>query len=336
MSFPAVSRHLARAFYGAASGSGAVAGFRWLHRYRVPILCYHSVVDAPLAPRVAAGGLHLPAAAFRAQVQYLTARYRVVSVQQAVAALAGEGEPIPPRSIALTLDDGYANNVRVAAPILREFGARATCFLATAYIDGDDLYWWDEVALAELAGASLDSRIVNDLGGATMPERRRRLDSAWMTVKGKRNKDGALRDMLRPARWSELRAAGDVLDFGGHSSDHRFLDSLSPAELADDLARCRGALATRCGVEGKPPFAYPAGRHTREVAAAVKAAGFSAALDARSRPREQRLASRQVDRWAVPRVGVTSGMNLHAFATALVGLPALLAGHLGSSEGSDA
>jgi len=341
-----MSRRPARVLSRIAGGLGAVAALRWLQRTRVPVLCYHSIVDEPLAPGFAGGGLHLPAATFRSQLRFLTARYRVVPLSRAVAALAGEATPLPPRSLVLTFDDGYANNARVAAPILREFGVRATCFLATAWIDRDEPYWWDEVALA---GSGPGGTVGDDvwkaldlphepgraahtalevLGAAPGAERRRLLDRLWAALNGPPEAHAELRERLRPARWSELRGAADVFDFGGHSAEHRFLDSLPAAELADDLARCRRDLEEGVGVGGPLPFAYPAGRFTPEVAAAVRKAGFAAAVDARPRPREERLAAPGVDRWAVPRVGVSSGMNLDTFAAALVGLPNLLAGRL--------
>lgn len=344
-----MSRRLAPAIWGAANGIGAVAALRWLQRHRVPVLCYHNVVDAALPPAVAAGGLHLPTAAFQAHLSYLAERYHVVSLRQAVAALAGEAPPLA-HSVVLTFDDGYADNVRLVAPILRAFGFRATCFLATAYIDTGELFWWDEVALAFGAGAgqvtaggdqwgSLDltsapgrraaaATAARLLGGAPLLERRRLLDGLWSALKGQVAVSSDLREQLRPARWSELRGAADVFDFGGHSAEHRFLDHLPEAELIDDLARCRRALATRLGPNGKPPFAYPAGRRTRQVVAAVQIAGFGTAVDARDRPRQQRLASGGGDRWAIPRVGVTQDMGLGGFAAALVGLPSLLAGSL--------
>lgn len=345
-----MSPRLARAIYGAASRSGAVAGLRWLRRHRVPVLCYHSVVDVPLPLGVARGGLHVPAREFRAQLRYVAHRYQIVPLRQAIAALAGEATPLPARAVALTFDDGYANNVHVAAPILRDFGFRGTCFLATDYIESGELYWWDEVVLALTAGAGrvaaagdgwgrLDlasapgraaaaDTAARLLGAATLVERRRLLDNLWTLLMGQRERHPDLREHLRPARWSELRSAADVFDFGGHSAEHRFLDHLPPAELREDLARCRRALETRLAPNGRLPFAYPAGRRTLGVAEAVQLAGFGTAMDARLRPREQRLASHGLDRWAVPRVGVSGGMSLDAFAAALVGLPSLLAERL--------
>ena len=45
------------------------------------------------------------------------------------------GRPAPPRTIALTFDDGFQSVYTDAFPVLREFRVPATIFLATAYLD---------------------------------------------------------------------------------------------------------------------------------------------------------------------------------------------------------
>src|SRR5690242_19527044 len=47
--------------------------------------------------------------------------------------------------VALTFDDGYADNLENAAPILREFGFGATCFVVTDRVGQHNV--WDAEAL---------------------------------------------------------------------------------------------------------------------------------------------------------------------------------------------
>lgn len=74
--------------------------------------------------------------------------------------------------------------------------------------------------------------------------------------------------------WKEaeqLKAMGH--EIGSHSWEHRRLSTLSPAELADDIARSRSLLIARLGEA--PHFAYPYGRF-----ADLPRAGFQAVFDA--------------------------------------------------------
>lgn len=58
---------------------------------------------------------------------------------------------------AVTLDDGYEDNYRVAAPILKRLGIPATFYVVSDFVGSDRLFWWEQ--LAELMRASKQQRI---------------------------------------------------------------------------------------------------------------------------------------------------------------------------------
>lgn len=60
--------------------------------------------------------------------------YEVVSLDQAVDGIVGGRMPDRP-SVAITFDDGFANNMRVAFPELARRGWPSTVFLTTGYLD---------------------------------------------------------------------------------------------------------------------------------------------------------------------------------------------------------
>lgn len=300
---------LKRVAYRAAWRSGTLAALRWLHRGRLPILCYHSVVDGsqPAGLVENSGGLHLPVSQFREQLEFLSRHYRVVPLDGAVAAF-GAGHGPPERSVVLTFDDGYANNLTVAAPLLAEYRFPATIFLATDYI-GRDSFWWDDPR------ARLHSRR-DVLRVATLEQRSRLLDS-W-------GPDPGRIDALRPATWDQCRAAPPNIQFGGHSASHRLLGAISPREARDELDRCSQALTAELGQRAVPLFCYPAGQWTEHVRAALPAAGFKAAVLAGPERADQRLAGAADELMLLPRVGVTSRMTQAAFAAGVAGLHSLL------------
>src|SRR5437764_1349650 len=103
---------------------------RWRSRAPRPalrILTYHRVADDGDA-------LAVPVAAFRRQMRWLAEeRLPVSGVSSGVAARA---EP----SIALSFDDGFADVLETALPVLREHGFGATLYIVPAVIDGDAVF----------------------------------------------------------------------------------------------------------------------------------------------------------------------------------------------------
>jgi peptidoglycan/xylan/chitin deacetylase (PgdA/CDA1 family) len=72
--------------------------------------------------------------AFEQQLTYLHEQgYHALSLAQAIAEIDSK-QTAPPRSLLLTFDDGYADNMLVALPVLQAYDMRATLFVITGYI----------------------------------------------------------------------------------------------------------------------------------------------------------------------------------------------------------
>jgi peptidoglycan/xylan/chitin deacetylase (PgdA/CDA1 family) len=81
---------------------------------------------------------------FRNQLSGLLRRgYSAWPLSRLVTA-SNNGEPIPDNVFVITFDDGYANNYLHALPILQELNVPATIFLATAYLDSDEPFPFDD------------------------------------------------------------------------------------------------------------------------------------------------------------------------------------------------
>jgi len=50
---------------------------------------------------------------------------------------------LPPKSVAVTFDDGYADNLYQAKPLLEKYAIPATVFICTGYAGKE--FWWDEL-----------------------------------------------------------------------------------------------------------------------------------------------------------------------------------------------
>ncbi|HEU0304875.1 MAG TPA: polysaccharide deacetylase family protein [Gaiellaceae bacterium] len=97
-------------------------------RRGVLILMYHGI-GAPGEPP---SRYVVPAARFRRQMEWLKRRrYNVIALEELLRARAAY-RLAPPKSVVITLDDGYLDNLTRAKPILEQLGLPATIFLVSA------------------------------------------------------------------------------------------------------------------------------------------------------------------------------------------------------------
>ncbi|HET7096157.1 MAG TPA: polysaccharide deacetylase family protein [Casimicrobiaceae bacterium] len=97
----------------------------------IPVLCYHRF-------GARASKLTVTPAAFTAQMEYLRGNgYHVLALKDLGAFIAGR-EPLPKKSVIITIDDGYRATYDIAYPILKKFGFPATVFLYTDFVGAGD------------------------------------------------------------------------------------------------------------------------------------------------------------------------------------------------------
>ena len=111
----------------------------------IPILCYHRFGPRP-------SQLAVTPAAFEAQMDYLARNgYHVLPLARVMSFLE-RGEPIPRRSVVVTIDDGYRSTYDVAFPILRKYGFPATVFLYSDFVGAPDALTWPQMKEMETSG----------------------------------------------------------------------------------------------------------------------------------------------------------------------------------------
>lgn len=121
-------RQIGRAIYAARGPDRADHAIR--------ILNYHEITGEP--PRDDWAQMRTPRPLFEAQMQWLvSAGYRAVTVETAVAHLRGEGAWPAERVVALTFDDGFRNFLTEAWPCLRRLGLPSTLCVATDLLEQD-------------------------------------------------------------------------------------------------------------------------------------------------------------------------------------------------------
>ena len=62
-----------------------------------------------------------------------------------IALAAINQEPLPPKSVAFTLDDGYAEQVEIATNIFSEYDCPVTFYVCTGFVNGELWFWADKI-----------------------------------------------------------------------------------------------------------------------------------------------------------------------------------------------
>jgi peptidoglycan/xylan/chitin deacetylase (PgdA/CDA1 family) len=167
------------ALLGLYKYSGAMAAqerlARWSGRSFLSILLFHRVTD-----EIPPDGLTVSTAWFRGLCRLLRRRFHVISVAQAVD-LLDNGAPLPPRTVAITFDDCYRDNL-FAARTLAEFKLPACFFIPTAFPGTDHVFAWDQ-GLKRLTNLRWnDIREMADLGHAIGSHTVHHADIAQLSV----------------------------------------------------------------------------------------------------------------------------------------------------------
>jgi peptidoglycan/xylan/chitin deacetylase (PgdA/CDA1 family) len=278
-------------------------------RPRAVVLVYHRIGERALDP----WHLTIDPEIFAGQMETLARDWSPLSLAELVEGFVRRR--LPERAVAVTFDDGYADNLEVAAPILLEHGIPATLFVTTEVIDSGALPWWDELASLLLEPAELPARLTLSSGGgrweipplaagergsaanASRPweaEPGTRLHAfydVWLAVRALDvpTREASLDEIAewagapRPSgrvllTWEQLRelAALPGFDLGAHTLTHPALPNCSPEEARAEVAGGADRLRARAGVEAEQ-LAYPFGAWTRSVARLVAELGFRAA-----------------------------------------------------------
>jgi peptidoglycan/xylan/chitin deacetylase (PgdA/CDA1 family) len=231
---------------------------------RACILTYHRVASLPVVDP-SRDDWNVPPSRLERQLAGLASAVEFVPLSvlsdRLGESVAGRDRPL----VALTFDDGFANVVGQALPLLRRYEAPATLFVVTSAVGSDGPMPFDRWAQA--------------------------------------NHHAVGRDAWRAVTWDELDTWVDAgMELGAHSHLHLNGRDCSPDQLADEAHTSRGILTDRFGAAAGRVYAYPYGS-TRlgqvgpAYREAVEHAGFDLAVTT-----DLGLAAQGGDPYALPRL----------------------------------
>lgn len=256
------------------------------------------------------------------QLAYLTRHYELLTLSQLLRCYE-QRQPVPARTVVITFDDGFRDNLLNGWPILKRYGVRPAIFVVTGCVASGELPWPQRLGVlfqltrrTQLEVRGLDSSCkAFELPLQTPAERRRaylRLKAllrdlprearqAWLTRLARDLDVDPPRDrMLSWAELKELQAAG--WEIGAHTFSHPWLARIPPAEAREEMTRSRDDLRQHLGIE-HPSFCFPAGSHNAELMRLARTLGFRSAFQPN------------------PPQRVNTLENTHPFALGRMGLP---------------
>ena len=259
---------------------------------RLLVLAWHNVAPTWCFPAPGGAG----ARGLERQLAFLARRCNVVPLAEGLRTL-NRDDPLPPRAVALTFDDGYRDQLELAAPMLARLGLPATFFLVPGLLDGTARPWWEQLAWT-LTRSTRDTVAWEgrtlDLGDDG--QRRRALAVVLEALKRRDRlaRDAALDELVeRCAPDGKLEEHASFLDWDGagqlarrgftvasHSLHHAILAEESTAAQERDLALSRRRLEEELQVPVRL-LAYPNGKlpdYSQATVAAARSAGYSHAL----------------------------------------------------------
>ncbi len=111
----------------------------------VPVLIYHHVQPQAQAKELNQTSLSVDNGMFDQQMEYLKSNgYTTITVKQLIDALLSH-QPLPSKSIAITLDDGYKDVYDYAYPIFKKYNLTANLMIATGLLEGGSYISWSQL-----------------------------------------------------------------------------------------------------------------------------------------------------------------------------------------------
>lgn len=251
------------------------------------MLVYHGICEED---HLRYNTLFLTQKLFEKQLQLFSEYMNVVSLDEFFM------QQFPPDkfSVALSFDDGLANNYKYVLPLLEKYRIPAVFFLTAARSKGYDILWNDVLAMAGVHGPvnitihhtvyrkDIHGRYRSVKDGSSLQELLRKNKWEW-----KEELFGQLGEVAKKANeiyWRQLSeeeiramAKNPWVTIGAHGLLHQDLVSLSRDELKEDLTASKKYLEEISGKKIRA-LAFPYGSYNEEVIGVALECGYTQLL----------------------------------------------------------
>lgn len=248
----------------------------YLYRHDAVVLTYHSILPEPLPFPI---WHNLSTEMFDHHIKILSRDFRCVPVSELMRDLA-RGR-IRPYTVAVTLDDGFRNNLTNALPVLKQYQVPATLFISSGFIGGKSLLWpeWVASILAQsqtqaisFAGQNLTLSSIEDRVAAfralarifkqiNPADHAKSIELLMNAAKVTRQsvEQGKMFQNFISLTWEEIgfmRESG-LFEFGAHTVNHWRLTNLDDEQALRQIVESKLQIEAHLGQVDY--FAYPHG-----------------------------------------------------------------------------
>ena len=254
-------------------GSFGIAGLLG-PSYSLRCIVFHDIAPAE-SPFTKGMGVSATPETLETVLRFVAAHYEPVSLQDFLQAT--EDRPLPPRSLLLTFDDGYASVMESAVPLCRQLGLPAVFFVNAAFLDNrllapDNLVCY----LANTSGMEVINAAARVVKGNDTPELLSQTDvyasffpslscsereaflAALATVGGIHECELASQSRLYLTRQQLRELASQGFEIGNHTYSHVRCRSLTAADLEREILGNKTELETVTGKKVRS-FSLPYG-----------------------------------------------------------------------------
>ncbi len=293
------------------------------------ILCYHRVANIDSENFVFDEDLiDSSPKIFEKQIRFISKHFNVISFSDLL------NNMIPKNPLIITFDDGYKDNYKIAFPVLKKYGLKATIFLVTSAIDRKNILWWDRVAYmiknTNLKECKLQlNDCVYNFDISNHDKKRQAIREIIKMLKGIDNalKDKIIQELEQSLKvridkalfykqyltWEEIKDMEKFgIEFGSHSCTHPILENISYTEMRKELLNSKKRIET---ILNQPciVFSYPNGNYNVLVKDAVKDCGYKLACSY-----DYGVNSQDSDPLAFKRISTHIGLNPLIFLMNLI------------------
>jgi len=272
--------------------------------------------------------------------------FEFVSMDEAVQRITSGGGAGGRRFLAITLDDGYRDNLQHAVPVFRRHKAPYTIFVAPGLVEGEASLWWEDLeaiiaAREHMVMHSPRRGVAFDLStparkrkayaellafltsGISETEQRRKIaELAWQA-----GLDPKINLAESVMNWREIAglAADPLCTIGAHTVHHYAVARLELNEARSELVESARIIEMETGKRPRHfayPYGYAAAAGPRDFELA-RECGFASAVTTRHGVLH---AVHKDHLHALPRISVNGNFQrVRHVQTLLSGVPALMA-----------